>query len=351
MILCHFVICLWLFVQAALLTPVVIALDGDSITDEETIVKAETTTIFDRTNHRELGRIRYYYDTLSGQNKSKGSSSYQSCSTIFILGVGTDMTVTDYKEIATRTVQEEPSIVVIISDHNVHNFMKTSVTKYALLVNAIGEQIQDLIPTCSETEPNARQIIIGGHSASGQVAIEAFQQNLLVLPIHGLVGLDPFEIAGTTVDESRPLAIPALYWGFTETTCLVDTKKAAEAAYDLTVQESRILYLLHNTKGGEEETITHCAFTDHGCGTWPLLCQLDPLSAPWIHMAVAKSIRIFTSAIHRGDYHKQQFQMIPEIGWNKISLFVNRDLVLNQSSSDFKRKDFIQSNLRRISSP
>jgi hypothetical protein len=277
-----------------------------AIDTPENVISA-TAIVKEMTLKKELGNIRYYYDSVIA-----------SCSTVVILGVGTYMSINDYDMLSKGTASGQP-IVVIISDHNVHNLVKTSPTKYALLVNAIQEQLSDLVPICKNQDAH---ILVGGHSASGEAAVKALQENLLRFEPVGFVGLDPYEISAKTVDMTKALTMPAMFWGLSETTCRVDIIEAARAAYKLATPKTRILYLLDNDQSG----ITHCVFSDTGCGEWPLVCETEEVF-DWVHETVAKSIHMFTVAITDSNYTRRQFEL-PKDTPRDVVLYANEDEII-----------------------
>jgi hypothetical protein len=249
-------------------------------TDQHDVISM-TKRVKDSKN-KDLGVIRYHHDP----------SQYESaCSTILILGVGTAMSVSEYDKLS-KQVASGTSIVVVISDHNEHDIRKTSPEKYARLANAINTQLKTLVPICSET---ATQIMIGGHSSSGEASMKAIQHDLLDFHPHGFVGLDPFEISEKTFGANDfILNIPAINWGFTKSTCLVTREKAAEGAYNLTSKEARVLYAI--TNDGGDCKITHCVFSDHGCGVTPFVCSTSE-EYEWVFRYVAASIHLFVDAV------------------------------------------------------
>lgn len=110
--------------------------------------------------------------------------------------------------------------------------------------------------------------------------------------------------------------------GFTRTTCLVAKEKAAQAAYKITSPNARILYKINNSDGCE---ITHCVFTDHGCGVSPFICSTQN-EFDWVYGYVAKSVHIFLDAINTGStFNKEFFELhdAPE----ELRLYVNQDEV------------------------
>lgn len=119
------------------------------------------------------------------------------------------MSVSDYDKLSNKISLGHP-IVVAIVDYNPGNFKKTSSTKYAYLMNNLQSEMRELIPICAKADPG---IVIGGHSASGETSLTAWQLDLLEIDPIGFVGLDPYEISEKTIDDNNKfLNIPAIFW-------------------------------------------------------------------------------------------------------------------------------------------
>lgn len=258
-----------------------------------------------------VGVIRYHYD----------SAVSSSCQHVLLLGVGTFMSVGDYDKISQAIVSAE-SIVVAITDHNVDNFEKTSPSKYASLTNEIIYQLNTLIPICKYGEA---RILIGGHSASGQAAMQAWQQGLIdrskVSPL-GFIGLDPYLISKKTMDETVVFDLPGLYWGFTRTTCQVTVEKAAQAAYRITEESARVLYSIHNEN--HESSMTHCVFTDNGCGVPPLSCSTSA-EFDWVYGKVAESVRLYLKSLTNAAPFTREHFILTQSFDEDIGVHVNED--------------------------
>eukprot|EP00429_Kryptoperidinium_foliaceum_P063989 CAMPEP_0176055104 /NCGR_PEP_ID=MMETSP0120_2-20121206/27427_1 /TAXON_ID=160619 /ORGANISM="Kryptoperidinium foliaceum, Strain CCMP 1326" /LENGTH=349 /DNA_ID=CAMNT_0017388587 /DNA_START=152 /DNA_END=1201 /DNA_ORIENTATION=+ len=263
-----------------------------------------------------LGLIRYHFDPSMKSN---------TCSHLLLLGVGTTMKVADYERISKAIVRGK-STVVVFTDHNVDSFKKTSPQKYASLFNETIQQLENLIPYCESRNP---AILFGGHSASGQAALQAWQMGLLGDPDShtmpaGFIGLDPYLISSKTLNKSIELTLPSLNWGFSNTTCLVDVEKAARAAYGLTRHEARVLYALRNEEGTADAAMTHCVFADHGCGIPPFTCGAQ-MNFDWVLDAVATGIHLFLTAIdRRNPFHRNQFNLPKDIK-DRTRVYVNDD--------------------------
>lgn len=280
-----------------------------------------------------IGKIRYhYFDDSTGSIVNTAS---RPCSDILMIGVGTAMKVQDYDNLAESIVTkaETPSLVVVISDSNPGdiNFIKKNSTKYANLAKGIRDQLNSgIIPVCTGQQDNLN-FLIGGHSASGQAALGAVQKGLYDFVPDGFVGLDPYEIDKRTMNFGSPLQLPTLSWGFDRTTCLVQVQKAARGAYKLSSPDvGRVLYLIDN----EHNSMTHCSFTDSGCGVgFVEVCPTNH-KFEWVYESVAESINLFVNALKTdgASISKENFELPSTVSGN-ASLFVNSDDVVMKGHS------------------
>ena len=296
-------------------TPHAIGSGSDGFLKSQSIV-SETKSVYaqdDASLHpRMVGRIRFHYDEV-----------VSSCNYLLLLGVGTFMSVSDYDNLS-RALTYDQNLVVAVIDHNVQNLEKTSSTKFASLVHEIIFQISSLIPICTRGQA---KLLIGGHSASGEAAMNAWHEGLLsALPREtiGFIGLDPYEISNKTMPDNIIMSLPGLYWGFTTTTCLVEVQKAARAAYNKTVKDARVLYVIHNEK--HDSQTSHCVFTDKGCGFIPLGCgTTSSASVNSVYGMVAESVQLFLQGLnHLRPFNHDTF-MLPDYSGEKVDLFVNGD--------------------------
>jgi hypothetical protein len=270
-----------------------------------------------------LGMIRYHYDATKS-----------SCDNVLLLGVGTFMSVMDYDKIS-ATIASGQSIIVIIADHNLHHVEKTSPERYAMLTIGVMNQLSRLLPVCREIagDDSTLQLLIGGHSASGQAALQAWQQGMLSKVSHkvAFLGLDPYEISNTTIDQQIGLVIPSLYWGFTKTTCLVRTDMAARAAYEVT-KDSRVLYVIDNA--GDGCAMTHCVFTDQGCGFRPFACSTKT-KIEWVYDAVAESVGLFLQCLSGAlPFDHSHFELSTPLAGD-VQVYVNEEH--QQAREDLKQ--------------
>lgn len=285
----------------------------------ESLVVSNTVDIVDVTTTASSGSIRYHYD-----------ENISSCEFIVFLGVGTFMGVSKYDKIARAIVAGKP-VVVVIADHNPGNFFKTLPMKYSLLLKEVTSQLGDLIPICND-DPNSNKnqemektLVIGGHSASGQAAMEAWQMNLVqdssIVPV-GFIGLDPYRISARTVSG---FDLPGLNWGFTETTCLVEVDLAAKGAYHATPRNARVLYTIQND--GPSSDITHCIFVDDGCGSKPLSCPGSELHSPILYEEIAESIHRYLGALQQSIPFSQEYFDLGHVVQPEIEVYVNEDVI------------------------
>ena len=258
------------------------------------------------------GTFRYYFDDTRA-----GSSA---CDSVVILGVGTNMKISEYSIIATEIVTGH-DIVTIVADPSPNWPLKNSEESYIKLVNAIVAKLNDtVVPICKGAGSSNRKVIVGGHSASGGVAWNCLSK--LSFPPAGFLGLDPYQgnpIRGTPPQVAK-LDVPTLNIGFTETTCRVDVTFGARAYYNQTPGKNhRVLYLIQNPKstdGGER--ITHCSFTDNGC----LTCPVNETSGRLRASVVGPGIHAFVQSLVTGEYHKQDYCLPNTI---PVDIYVNQE--------------------------
>ncbi len=270
--------------------------------------------------NKRLGRIRFHH--FAEGVVIRDSPSSQSCSDVLMIGIGTAMKVENYDNLATSivTIAGSSSLVVIISDVNPGAIIKLESEKYAALANGLRSLLnKGIIPVCNnQKDPN---FFIGGHSASGQASLGAFQKGLLNFVPDGFVGLDPFKISTKTMNFDSPLPFPTMTWGFEKTTCGVQLQKAARGAYKISSpDDGRVLYLIDN----KDNRMTHCVFTDTGCF---FICSTSE-KFDWVYESVAESIHSFVNAIHTDGipFSRESFAL-PSTASGDVHLYLNNDVV------------------------
>lgn len=241
------------------------------------------------------GHISFHYD----------DAVESQCDTVAIVGVGTAMGATAYQSLSTDIVTGS-SLVFIMMDFNPGGMVKLSARKYTKLANAVAEQITSLVPAC-KTSPK-HGFIVGGHSAGGQAAMQALPSLIPTVNPIGFLGLDPFN-----AKKGGTITIPAMYWGFAKTTCFVTAKNAAAFAYNHTTNKDRVFFQVANTR----QKITHCIFTDNGCGGLACPSKKD---YSWVRTAVGDTVRRFVAAVVHGEFIAREF-LLPE--YNDVNINVD----------------------------
>ena len=256
------------------------------------------------------GRLRYFYDDAV--------SSRNACENLVLLGVGTAMRTSEYDELLSGMVQDQPTVAVMV-DQNPFWFVKTNSRRFATFSNAIVDQLSDIVPACRSAP---QRIVVGGHSAGGQAAWDAVAAELYSFEVAGFLGLDPFRL-----DPNDRSDVPALLWGFTKTTCQVTASNAAKAGYQATSNTNRVFYQIDNASNDAG----HCSFTDNGC-VGPI-CPAPEESSTFVRESVSDSTQRFLAAIANREWDKESFQLGGENDNDndkddiKLNLFVNQDTV------------------------
>ena len=156
--------------------------------------------------------------------------------------------------------------------------------------------------------------IIGGHSASGQVAHKAIHAYKSLADAE--IGLDPFDCGDEVTND-----LPSLFWGFAKTTCHVNYEKSAQACYVRTNQKNRVYYRVDVPKVwnicGHQPLYYHCSFCDHGS----IICNNCAETPATFYVDVANSIRKFVDAVKNNDWSRDNF--ILQNSKTPLTLFVN----------------------------
>jgi hypothetical protein len=346
---CRIVSGLLLLESLIIVVPVIVNGSVISVTrdvflkDHKDAVVSKTLDNVRRT--KKVGRIRYHYEdnnnrTYSADTTDLGTSvffaSYSPlcpCSHVVVIGVGTSMAVKDY-DILAQTIVRGTSVVVVVTNHNVNGIVKSSARQYAYLINAIYDQLEELVPICSIVSRNRAstftktKFIVGGHSSSGQAAFDASQNHLFDFRPVAFFGLDPYPISFS--NEEPLLQLPSLFWGFTKTTCFVNVRTAALGAYQLSSSDyGRVLYAIDNTHNHQ---ITHCVFTDHGCGIGSfVVCPSNATAFGWVYDAVAISLQVYLHVLDTKQLFERDMFELTETKVGDVILFVNEDASVAQS--------------------
>ena len=231
------------------------------------------------------GEYQYYFD-----------NSIQTFGIVFIVAVGTGMSVTDYTTISTDVAATNP-VVFIMMDPAPGNPVKLDGPKFANNANELASNLSTYLPNVNLAANTS--IVIGGHSAGGEAAIKSFDGLLTFQPV-GFLGLDPFSVDTKTMT----IPSPAVLWGFSNTTCAVTVNQAAKAAYNISPQSARVFYQILNPQNllKKSSNITHCIFTDDGCAGPVCPAQTGGF---WVRQAVANSLVPFIGSLVSGEFLPQ----------------------------------------------
>jgi hypothetical protein len=235
--------------------------------------------------------IRYHHATGS------------TCKAILFVGIGTAMCVTDYESVSSEIVTNS-SYVVVFVDQSPSFFVKTNGKKYAAVITDVFENLGTVVPVCEGRNP---LLIIGGHSAGGMAAMNSIPT--LKFTPSGYLGMDPFKINS----RKDSISIPAMVWGFAQTTCSVKINQAAKGLYKISPHDDRVFYCVGN------KDVKHCSFTDKGCS---VVCKQGE-SASAVRELVGESTKLFVKAIATSNFDRRQFEIINAN--LQMELFVNSE--------------------------
>mmetsp|Transcript_4906 Transcript_4906/g.7231 ORF Transcript_4906/g.7231 Transcript_4906/m.7231 type:complete len:281 (+) Transcript_4906:99-941(+) len=249
------------------------------------------------------GQYQYYYD-----------SSIETFGFVFIIAVGTGMSVTDYTTISTDVATTNP-VVFVMLDPAPGNPVKLDGAKFANNANELVLNLSKYLPNVNLASNTT--IVIGGHSAGGEGAIISFDGLLTFQPV-GFLGLDPFSVNTKTMK----IPCPAVLWGFSDTTCLVTVNQAAKAAYKISPPSARVFFQIKNPQNvlKPSSNITHCIFTDDGCAS--PVCPAQT-AGYWVRQAVADSVVPFVESLVSGEIlPKDEFSAaIPDNNQANLTLY------------------------------
>ena len=236
--------------------------------------------------------------------------SLASCE-VFILGVGTAMSRTDYDYLG-NAMANTYGYVLVVMDHNPGNMVKTDATKYR---NCALEVQNNLLNWLSGTGcTSVAHWILGGHSAGGQAAQNALSADPGLAD--GIFSIDPYNIEGAGIVNG-----PAIYWGFNVTTCFVEKSDAAEAAYYYT-DGPRAFYRVKKVYGwtvcGYAPKYFHCSFCDLHCPG----CTNCVTTPSHFFSDIAKSVNKFITAAFYGTWSKANLTISST---TPLELFVDND--------------------------
>lgn len=211
---------------------------------------------------------------------------------VFVLGVGTAMSRSDYDVLAGQIVGK--GYVVVLMDHAPGNLVKTDATAFRNCVLTVKAQLPGWLAPAGFV--SAAHWFMGGHSAGGQAAQYAVAADPSLGD--GIFSIDPYDLSSAPTVNG-----PALYWGFNVTTCFVNMDAAAKAGYYRTSGHRafvRVKKVYSFNPCGYSPKYFHCSFADGHCPACTN-CMLTPSS---FFTDIANSVQKFVNAAFYGAWSK-----------------------------------------------
>lgn len=248
------------------------------------------------------GQVRVHYP----------SNSPNSCDAI-LMGVGTAMARDAYDNLSNAIIKH--GYVVVILDHAPGNPLKTDADKYANLAEDVKSNLLSWL-----RPSNCKSInhwVMGGHSAGGQAAQNAVADNQGLAD--AVFSIDPYN-----AKDTNPVYVPALYWGFAETTCFVEVNDAAKEAYNRSKSQRAFFKVAKKYSWGPcgySPKFFHCSFCDSHCPacTNCTNCTNTPSS---FFTDVALSVKKFINAAFYGNWSKSALAISSS---TPVTLYVDTD--------------------------
>ncbi len=219
-------------------------------------------------------------------------ASIPSAAEVFIIGVGTSMSRDSYDFLAAQMTSK--GYVVVAMDHNPGNMVKTDAAKYQSCANQVKANIATWLAPHGWS--SAAHWILGGHSAGGQAAQNAISATPSLAD--AIFSIDPYNLSG-----AGAVTGPALYWGFTTTTCFVNVNDAAKAGYYGTSGQRAFVRVKKKYSFGPcgySPKYFHCSFCDGHCPA----CTNCMSTPSHFFVDVANSVQKFVNAAFYGTWSK-----------------------------------------------
>jgi hypothetical protein len=183
-------------------------------------------------------------------------------------------------------------------------FGKADPAKYAALVKDLKN---NLLSWTSAQCNNLSHWIIGGHSASGQGAHAALSADATLAD--AVFSADPYDCSSL-----GNIQVPALYWGFSSPTCLVNPNAAAKACYARTsITAGRAMHKVQVTMKlalcGLVPNYHHASFIDYGFDLGTIGCFSCLPNPNSFYADVANSLSKFINARFYGFWNKANLQV------------------------------------------
>ncbi|GKY97969.1 hypothetical protein MPSEU_000755000 [Mayamaea pseudoterrestris] len=225
-------------------------------------------------------------------------SAQASCQTVLFLGVGTAMDTVDYSTLSSLIVNKMEQMVVVVIDDNPNSITKQDPKKFSALVEELNTNLRQYVPLCAASA--SPQYLIGGHSASGQGAVEALPllSESVTSKLIGFVGLAPYKLS-----SNMRINLPTLVWDSVSDSCGVTYNAAGLMAYKIAEGNNRVLFQL--PKRSFFQIGFHCVYTNTGCKG---MCY--PKDGAWVRESVAQSLQVFVESLQSGTFVESNFQAI-----------------------------------------
>lgn len=211
---------------------------------------------------------------------------------VFILAVGTAMSRSSYNYLSAQITAK--GYVIVNMDHQPGSLTKTDATAFANCAQTVKNNIGAWLAPMGFK--SAKHWIMGGHSAGGQAAQAALSANPALAD--AIFSIDPYN-----ANNAGNVQGPALYWGFTVTTCFVNVNDAAKAAYYKTATKRefiRVQGIYSFNPCGYAPKYFHCSFCDAHC---PACTNCTPTPSSF-YVDIGNSVQKFINAAFYGTWSK-----------------------------------------------
>jgi len=229
---------------------------------------------------------------------------------VVLLGVGTAMKSESYDKLSAQI--NKFGYVVGILDHAPGDTFKTDAGKFARLAKAVKYKMRSWLADTNGS--SVAHWIMGGHSAGGQAAPNAVAEDVNLAD--AIFSIDPYNM-----NDTQDVYVPALYWGFAETTCFVEVNDAAKKGYYKTHAQRAFVKVAKKYSWGPcgySPEFHHCSFCDDHCP----VCTNCKHTPDFFFKDVAKSVNKFIKAAFYGNWSKNALSFRSK---TPLTLYVDAD--------------------------
>ncbi len=211
---------------------------------------------------------------------------------VFIMAVGTAMSRSSYNYLSAQITAK--GYVIVNMDHQRGSLTKTDANALASCAQMVKNNLAAWLAPMGYQ--SAKHWIMGGHSAGGQAAQAALSANPALAD--AIFSIDPYN-----ANNAGNVKGPALYWGFSVTTCFVNINDAAKAAYYKTNPQRefiRVKGIYSFNPCGYAPKYFHCSFCDAHC---PACTNCTPTPSSF-YVDIGNSVQKFVNAAFYGTWSK-----------------------------------------------